>query len=387
MAGRERNGMGTVVKRSDGRYQAAVYVLTPTGHRRRKFVYGRTWDEANDKRLELLDNNRKGVPSESSAMRLDEYLTYWLDHIAVHDLRPSTFARYRALVRDYITPHLGRKKLNRLSPSDVRGLMATLARTKGKSGRVLSPRTIQFIHAVLRSALQHAVRDELIGRNVAKLVSPPRATPPEITPLSPEVARKFLRVANTHWLAALWLILLTTGLRRGEVLGLTWSDVDLDAGTLRVRRTVQKLDGVFVFGEPKSARSRRVLTLPAVCLAALRRQPEINRGRAAGEQRRVDGQPADLVFVSTSGQPIDPRSVNRAFDRLLTKAEVPHSRVHDLRHTCATLLLAEGASDREVMELLGHSSIGITMNTYAHVLDDSKRRMASRMDGLFGEGG
>jgi integrase len=121
--------------------------------------------------------------------------------------------------------------------------------------------------------------------------------------------------------------------------------------------------------------------------AALRRQPDINRGRVAGEQRRVAGQPKDLVFVSTSGQPVDPRSVNRAFDRLLTKAEVPHSRVHDLRHTCATLLLAEGASDREVMELLGHSSIGITMNTYAHVLDDSKRRMASRMDGLFGEGG
>ena len=387
MAGRERNGMGTVVKRSDGRYQAAVYVLTSTGHRRRKFVYGRSWEEANDKRLELLDNNRKGVPSESSAMRLEEYLTFWLDNVAVHDLRPSTFSRYRALIRDYIVPNLGRKKLNRLAPVDVRALMSTLGRTKGKSGRLLSPRTVQFIHAVLRSALQHAVREELIGRNVAKLVSPPRATPPEVTPLAPDVAQRFLRVANMHWLAALWLILLTTGLRRGEVLGLTWSDVDLDADTLRVRRTVQKLDGAFVFGEPKSARSRRVLTLPAVCIEALRRQPEINRGRATGEQRRVAGQPADLVFVSTSGQPVDPRSVNRAFDRLLVRADVPPSRVHDLRHTCATLLLSEGASDREVMELLGHSSIGITMNTYAHVLDDSKRRMASRMDGLFGGDG
>ncbi|SFO52479.1 Phage integrase family protein [Pseudonocardia ammonioxydans] len=175
--------------------------------------------------------------------------------------------------------------------------------------------------------------------------------------------------------------------RRGEVLGLTWSDVDLDAGTLRVRRTVQKLDGAFVFGEPKSARSRRILPLPVVCVDALSRQPEINRGRAKGKAQRVPGQPTDLVFVSASGQPVDPRSVNRAFDRLLVRAEVPHSRVHDLRHTCATLLLAEGASDREVMELLGHSSIGITMNTYAHVLDESKRRMATRMDGLFGGDG
>ena len=342
MAGRERNGMGTVVKRSDGRYQAAVYVLTPTGHRRRKFVYGRTWEEANDKRLELLENNRKGVPSEFSAMRLEEYFAFWLDNVAVHDLRTSTFTRYRALIRDYITPNLGRKKLNRLTPADVRSLMSTLGRTKGKGGRVLSPRTIQFVHAVLRSALQHAVREELIGRNVAKLVSPPRATPPEVTPLSPEVARRFMQVANTHWLAALWLILLTTGLRRGEVLGLTWSDVDLDAGTLRVRRTVQKLDAAFVFGEPKSARSRRVLTLPAVCVDALRRQPEINRGRGKGKPQRVPGQPSDLIFVSVSGQPVDPCSVNRAFDRLLVRAEVPHSRVHDLRHTCAPYCLPRG---------------------------------------------
>ncbi len=387
MAGRERNGMGTVVKRSDGRYQAAVYVLTPTGHRRRKYVYGRTWDEANDKRLELLQNNRRGVPSESSAMPLGEYLTYWLDHVAVLDLQPSTFTRYRALVRDYIAPHIGRRKLNRLNTADVRALMATLGRTEGKGGRVLSPRTIQFVHAVLRSALQHAVREELIGRNVAKLVSPPRAAPVEVTPLDPDIARRFLRTARDHWLAALWLLLLTTGLRRGEALGLAWSDIDLDGGTVRVRRTLQKLDGRFVFGEPKSARSRRVLTLPAVVVTALRRHPEITRGRATGAPVRVAGQPADLVFVSASGRPVEPRSVNLAFDRLLKRAGVPHARVHDLRHTCATLLLAEGASDREVMELLGHSSIGITMNTYAHVLDDSKRRMASRMDGLFGGDG
>lgn len=170
------------------------------------------------------------------------------------------------------------------------------------------------------------------------------------------------------------------------MLGLAWSDVDLDAGTLRVRRTVQKLDGEFVFGEPKSARSRRVLTLPGVCVVALRKQPDINRARSQGEQRPVPEQPPDLVFVASSGKPVEPRSVNVALNRLFTRAGVPHARVHDLRHTCATLLLASGVSGREVMELLGHSSIGITMNVYGHVLDESKRRMASRMDGLFGEG-
>ena len=385
MAGRSRNGMGTVVKRADGRFHAAVYVLTPTGHKKRKYVYGRTWDEVNDKRLELLDNNRRGVPSVASSMPLGEYLDHWLDEVAVHDLRASTFTRYRALVRDYITPQLGKKRLNRLSTSDVRRLMVTLSRAKGKSGRVLSPRTLQFVHAVLRSALQHAVREELIGRNVVKLVSPPRSAPSEVTPLAPAVARQFLVVASDHWLVALWLVLITTGLRRGEVLGLAWSDVDLDAGTMRVRRTVQKLDGEFVFGEPKSARSRRALTLPQVCVVALRRQPAITAERAVGPQSRVPGQPRDLIFTATSGRPVEPRSVNVAFDRLLVRAGVPHARVHDLRHTCATLLLSEGASDREVMEQLGHSSIGITMNTYAHVLDESKRRMASSMDSFFGD--
>lgn len=268
----------------------------------------------------------------------------------------------------------------------MRTLVGTLGRTKGKGGRVLSARTIQFVHAVLRSGLQHAVREELIGRNVAKLVSPPRAAPAEVVALDPAVARRFLRFAREHWLAALWLILLTTGLRRGEVLGLAWSDVDLDSGTMRVRRTVQKLGDVFVFGEPKSARSRRTLPLPEVCVTALHAHVGITRERADGPQTRVPVQPADLIFVTRSGRPVDPRSVNRAFGRLLARAGLPHARVHDLRHTCATLLLADGASDRDVMELLGHSSIGITMNTYAHVLDESKRRMASRMDGLFGAG-
>lgn len=384
MAGRAHNGMGTIVKRSDGRFMAAVYVLQPSGHRKRQYVYGRTWEEVNDKRLELLDNNRRGVPSASSSMPLGKYLAHWLDEVAVHELRPSTFTRYRALVRDYITPHLGKKRLNRLAASDVRRLISTLTTTDGKGGGRLSPRTIQFVHAVLRSALQHAMREELIGRNVAKLVSPPRSRAAEVTPLDPDTARQFLRVASEHWLAAAWLLLVTTGLRRGEVLGLAWSDLDLDAGTMRVRRTVQKLDGAFVFGEPKSARSRRVLTLPGVCTAALRQHPQVTANRARGPQSAVPGQPADLVFVSSSGRPVEPRSVNIAMGRLLARACVPHARVHDLRHTCATLLLADGATDREVMELLGHSAIGITMNTYAHVLDESKRRMASRMDGLFG---
>jgi integrase len=378
--------MGTVVKRSDGRYQVAVYVLTPTGHRVRKYVYGKTWDEANDERLKLLDNNRRGVPSISSGMTLDSYLDYWLREVAAHELRRSTFERYRALVEDYIRPHIGTKKLNRLTPGDVRRLMAILDRRPGKGGRPLSGRTRQFIHAVLRSALQHAVREDLVGRNVAKLVSPPKADTAEITPLDRQQARKFLDAAQQHWLCALWLLLLMTGLRRGEVLGLAWSDVDLDSGTMQVRRTLQKINGEFFFGEPKSRRSRRAVTLPMVCIHALRRHREVAAARADVVQwHPLPHQLPNLIFTTRTGRPIDPRSINKAFERLLKRAAINPSRVHDLRHTCASLLLLDGASDREVMELLGHSSTNITMNIYAHVLDESKRRLAARMDGLLGE--
>jgi integrase len=383
---RNPNGMGTVVRRSDGRYQAAVYVLTSTGHRVRKYVYGKTWEEANDERLKLLDNNRRGVPSISSAMTLDSYFDYWLREVAAHELRISTFARYRALVDDYLRPHIGTKKLNRLTPGDVRKLLVTLDRTPGKGGRPLSGRTRQFIHAVLRSALQHAVREELVGRNVAKLVSPPKAESTEITPFDRQQAREFLDAAQKHWLCALWLLLVTTGLRRGEALGLTWSDIDLDTGTMRVRRTLQKINGDFVFGEPKSRRSRRVVRLPVVCIRALQRHREIAAARAdIGQGHPLPHQLPDLIFTTRTGRPIDPRSINKAFERLLKRTAISPSRVHDLRHTCASLLLLDGATDREIMELLGHSSTNITMNIYAHVLDESKRRLATRMDGLLGE--
>ncbi|MDQ4105020.1 MAG: site-specific integrase [Actinomycetota bacterium] len=186
-------------------------------------------------------------------------------------------------------------------------------------------------------------------------------------------------------MCALWLLLVMTGLRCGEALGLRWSDVDLGSGTMRVRRTLQKIDREFIFGEPKSRRSRRIVTLPAVCIQALQHHREITAARAdVGQRHPLPHQPPDLIFITKTGRPIDPRSVNKAFERLLERAAISPSRVHDLRHTCASLLLLDGASDREVMELLGHSSTNITMNIYAHVLDESKRRLAARMDSLLG---
>lgn len=382
MPSRAANGMGTIVKRKDGRYQAAVYVLASTGENKRKYVYGSTWEEANNKRVEMLDNNRKGVPSISSSMKLDDYLDWWLEEVIKPERGESTYSGYEIVVRRYIKPNVGSKKLNALTPTHVRQFIAKLRKTKTVLGEPLSDRYVQNVFETLRSALTTAVREELVGRNVAKLVETPKRGTFEVDPMSESAARKFVRAAASHWLYALWLILITTGLRKGEVLGLAWSDVDLETGAFKVRRTVQRVRGKLLFGKTKTKKSTRTLYLGRVCLAALIKHREETVKRRGSTLNLAPGQPSDLIFVTASGRVIEPRNVNTMLRRLLKAAELDPARVHDLRHTAATLLLMDGATIREVMEQLGHASISTTANIYGHVLDEAKRRLAARMDRL-----
>jgi integrase len=230
----------------------------------------------------------------------------------------------------------------------------------------LAPRTVHYIRAVLRSALSQAVREGLVQRNVAALVRPPRAPRREVTALTVEEARTLLQTARTDRLYALWVVALTLGLRRAELLGLTWPMIDLDHGTLRVVQGVQRVAGRLVLDELKSERSHRTLPLPRIAADALSE----HRARQNGERVRADVHWAanDLVFCTESGTPIDPRNLNRSFRSLLIRARVrvdvtedeqgqktftPMVRLHDLRHSCASFLLASGASPRVVMEILG----------------------------------
>lgn len=382
MPRRAPNGMGTIVQRKDGRYQAAVYVLAADGTTQRKYVYGKDWEEANDKRIELLDNNRKGVPSISSSMKLGEYLDYWLENVVQVERGQATYSGYEVVIRRYLKPMLGTRRLNALTRADVRRLVGKLRKRKTVHGKALSARYVQNVFEVLRSALGHAVREELIGRNVARLVKAPSRDHFDVEPMSSTDARRFIKHITTHWLHALWLILLMTGLRKGEVLGLAWSDINMVTGEFRVRRTVQRIRGQLLFGEPKTKRSRRTLYLPSVCLAALKVHRQDTAERMSDDLNPAPGQPDDLVFVTRSGRVIEPRNVNTMLDRVMRKAKIDRSRVHDLRHTCATLLLLDGATIREVMDQLGHASVTTTGNIYGHVLDETKRQMAERMNRL-----
>ena len=409
MAKRRANGEGTITKRKDGRYHAAAYVYRPDGTRTRKFVYGKTRDEVAQKLTEIQEKTRQGIPAATSTMALADYLTYWLSAVAPTRLKPATLNSYEGLTRLYIAPALGRKRLNRLSPADIRLFLAQFKDTclcclrgvdaareklaqaccaKGKCcQRQPSARTVQYVHATLSAALQQAVREELIGRNVARIVETPTAVNQEVQPLDREEAQKLLRAARTHRFHALWLLLISVGLRRGEVLALSWNDVDLDNGQLRVRRNLQRVSKELIFGTPKTKRSMRTVSLPRRCITALkaRNSEQQKEQSAAGEKwDPLPHQPDGLVFTTVTGRPTEPRSLNRMLTVLCRKAQVRRVRVHDLRHTCASLLLEQGVDARTIMETLGHSTITLTLNTYAHVMDTTLRAAAERMDDALG---
>ncbi|MGW3095885.1 tyrosine-type recombinase/integrase [Streptomyces sp. NPDC001102] len=405
MAKRRANGEGTITKRADGRFHAAAYVYRPDGTRTRKFVYGKTREEVADKLTELQEKTRKGIPAAESTMAFGEYLTYWLAAIEPERLKPSTLNSYEGLTRLYIRPALGKKRLNRLSPADIRRFLmefktACLCCLRGADkerpeekrsccavGRCCqrrpSARTVQYIHAVLRSALQQAMREELIARNVARIVETPTVTTKEVRPLDAGEVRLLLKTARSHRLYALWLLLVSTGLRRGEALALTWADVDLANGQLRVRRNVQRIRRELLFGTPKTKRSIRTVSLPRACVRALtahHEQQERERKIAGEKWKPVPGQPDGLIFTTPSGRVHDPRGLNRMLEILCRDANVRRVRVHDLRHTCASLLLAQGVDPRTIMETLGHSTITMTLDTYAHVMGTTLRAAADQMD-------
>lgn len=244
-----------------------------------------------------------------------------------------------------------------------------------------SDTTVRYLLKLLRAALQAATEEELIERNVAGLVKLRVTTGRKITPLSVQEARRFLAMARTHRLSALWAVTLGIGLRRGEALGLKWSDVDLDRGRLTVRRSLRRVDGKLSLHQTKTSTSERTIPLPQPLIRALR-----EHHRHQHEERFTAGaawEDHDLVFRTAHGRPIEPRNINRAFSALLRKANLRPIRLHDLRHSCATMLFAPGVEAATVQRILGHSSITVTTSTHVDVIEQVQHDALSRLDVLF----
>ena len=279
------------------------------------------------------------------------------------------------MARVHISPELGRIPLAKLTAQDVQSFL------NRKQAGGLSPRTCQYLHAILRRALGQAERWGLVTRNVARFVSSPRVPRAQVHPLTPVETKKLLAAVQGHRLAALYTVAVAVGLRQGEALGLRWEDVNLEAGTISIRASLQRMDGRPLLAELKTERSRRTIKLPDICMTAL----AAHRERQALERDFVGGAWQDelgLVFTEADGSPLSRHAITRRFQRILANAGIPKRRFHDLRHTCATLLLAQGVPLRVVMEILGHSQIATTADIYTHVLPVLMADAAERMDAV-----
>ena len=372
MTTRRGRGEGSITKRSDGRWMAQVDLGWQDGKRRRKALYGRTRREVQEKLREALHRKERGLPAVPERETVGGFLLRWLE-IKQSRVRRRTHQRYEHVVRAHLLPHLARNRLAKLTPQDVATCLHRVEESKG----AFSARSAREI---LRTALNQALRWELVARNVAALTDAPRHRPRQIKPLTPEQANALLAAVAGHRLGALITVAVGIGLRQGEALGLRWQDVDLDAGVLSVRQTLERAGTAPLFGEPKTTRSRRTINLPDVVTAALRRHrtSQLEERLVAGQEWKDSG----LVFTTTIGTPVERGRLHKTFKAMLRSAGLPNIRYHDLRHTAATLLLAQGVDPRTIMETLGHSQISLTLNTYAHVMPALQREAAAKMDAI-----
>ncbi len=287
-------------------------------------------------------------------LTVEQWLRHWLAHVAAERIRPATLYGYRNIVETQLIPNLGHRRLTRLSVADLQTYFHTLADR---------PAWRRYVRAVLRSALAEAERQELVSRNVARLVrlqTPPRK---EVRPLTPEQTQTLLQEIAGDRLEALFQLAIATGMRQGELLGLTWPDVDLEAGTLTVRRSLKRYDGAYHLDDIKTDRSRRTLALAPPLVAALRRHRRAQIVRFSWR----------LVFVTRNGQPLNGTNVTHTLQRHLKRAGLPRIRFHDLRHGAATYLLGAGVGMKEVSDLLGHQQMSTTADIYAHMLPEARR--------------
>jgi integrase len=368
-----------------------------TGKRRQRSKSFTTKKEAEKELAKWLVEIERGTAIEPSKTTVAEYLTLWLESYARHNTRPSTYASYESYTRTHLVPAFGSIILTRLIPAHLQDLYSAKlhgGRKDGKPGG-LSPRSVKYLHSIIREALQHAFEQGLVYRNVADAVRPPKGTRPQVQVWNATEARTFLTLAHDAPYAPLWLVLLTTGMRRGEALGLRWQDVDLTKGLIRVHQTLVDVKGTVSIGEPKTKSGRRTIELDSLCLAALveHRDRQVFVRKACGDAWRNH----DLVFTTAEGNWIHPRNVDREYYALLARIErqrqaerpddapLPRITLHGLRHTCATLLLLHNVNPKVVSERLGHASISITLDTYSHVLPSMQKDAANAIGAaLFG---
>ncbi|MBE3585465.1 MAG: site-specific integrase [Thermoanaerobacter sp.] len=391
MAGKRGHGEGTIYKRKDGRWEAKASIgFDPaTGKPRRLTKYFKTRKEAQEWLAKVQHEKATGTFVEPHRVTVGEWLDRWLNDYVKPRVRPKTWQGYKDVARLHIIPEIGHIPLSKLQAGDLQRLYNSKmegGRADGKEGG-LSSRTIHMMHQVIHGALKQATKEQLIPRNVSEAVSLPKLRYKEIQPLTAEQVARFLEAAKSDRLYTAFLMDIGTGLRRGELLALRWQDVDLKNGVVHVKQSIGRVKvengptkTALVFSEPKTPKSRRTVPLPGEVLRELKehKKRQAQEKLFFGQAYQDNG----LVFCTEDGRPLDPDNFGKRYGRLLKKAGIPHVALHNLRHTCATLLLEAGEHPKIVQELLGHSRINITLDIYSHVRPEMLQQAAAKLDGF-----
>ena len=380
--GRRGNGEGSISKRPNGTYEAKI--TTEGG--KRKSIYGKTRKEVQEKLKIALREQQQGSLVTAPQQKLEQFLNTWLENTQKHSVRPRTYERYEEIVRLHIVPELGRYYVQKLTVQHVE-VFYTKMIDKGYKAV-----TVASFHNVLHKALDAAVKRNLVTKNVCDFADPPHGEEYEIQPLNLEQIQKLLAAARGLPVEALLKLALATGMRRGEIMGLKWQDINFETGALQVRRIMSRVPSKlkteekkgYVEANTKTKKSRRSILIVPFALTALeqhRKHQAVAREKAGPLWKEND-----LVFCTSIGTRLNPdRDIRLPFKSILREAGLPDIRFHDLRHSAATLLLALGVHPKIVQEILGHSNIAMTMNVYSHVLPTMQQDAMSRLNEVLHE--
>jgi integrase len=388
MRGRRHNGEGCIHPRRDGRWAAVL----STGCGKRKTIYGATEAEVQEKLTRARNQQLDHIPFTDERLTVAHWLNTWLRNVKPPATAPKTWVVYEYFVRLHLMPGLGSIRLVKLQPQHVREFLGE------KLDAGLSARTVKHLRSTLRAALNQAMNDDLIQRNAAAKVAPPAIQPRIMDVYTPDEARQLLQTVRGHRLEALFTAAIGLGLRMGECLGLQWPDVDFARGLLTVRHNLQRVRRVRrgdvvqegeakterLLGQPKGKKVHS-LRLPVVVLEALKRHyaRQQEERRLAGSSWKGDGR---YVFTSNVGTPLEQRRLDRIFKELCDRAGLRRIRFHDLRHSAASILIAQSVHPKAIQELLRHSSIQLTMDTYGHLFEQVQQETADKMDEVLGRG-
>jgi integrase len=343
---------------------------------KRKKAYCKTKQEAIRKKNEMLREAEQGTLPTGPNQKLKDYLPDWLENVQREKLRPNSYIKYKKMIR-HIVEELGEIYLTKLTPEQVKRFY-----TKKLQAGVAS-KTVHDIHGVLHVALDNAVNWGYIPRNVCDLIDAPRAVSRQGTPLTVEQAKLLLEKIKTHRLEVLITMAIVTGMRRGELLALRWSCVDLNRGLVLVLRTVDNIDEFgYIEDEPKTKSSKRTVYLPPFLIEMLKKH---RKDQEALKQRVNQWEEKNLVFPDLHGGYLNPSYMLQMFKGILEDAGLPPMHFHDLRHSAATILLSMGVNVKVIQDLLGHSNVSITLNTYSHLIPSMQQGAAIMMNDVFGQ--